>query len=401
MNVLFLSINVHLGDKRDTICYNFIKKEMVHLHARGHKIYYLSSLSADTIENEVFYKSQDCLLESNFFLRRIKNLIFAITHIWFFKLLIVKDIKRVMGICGVNRACIKIIKQYNIGIIHTHFFYPSGESAVLASHVCKVPICATLQGAELAAIPEIDYGSCLDKSYVKMLKKAVYYINYFTAPNKYLCKVLEADFNVPKEKIKYVPNGVERISIRKNINKINEEAKFVFIGSLIQRKNLDLIINAVKGLINEFDFKVYVIGSGPLRNKYDELLKKLSLNNIYISDEIPKHDLYKLISDCDCLIHPSYFEGMPNVVLECLEIGIPCLVSNIPAHQDIIEEGVNGFFFDLHNREDFILKMKYVISNRNTLSGMRDNCIVSVKKYSIERKINVYIDIYSKMLRSL
>ena len=250
-------------------------------------------------------------------------------------------------------------------------------------------------------MPEIDYGACLDKFYEEILKKSVRYINYFTAPNKYLCKKLQTDFNVPKEKTEYVPNGVERISTRKNINKINKEVKFIFIGGLIQRKNLDLIINTAEDLIKEFEFKVFVIGSGPLREKYNNLLKTLSLNNIYIFDEMSKHDLYKLISDCDCLIHPSYFEGMPNVVLECLSIGIPCLVSDIPAHQDIIEEGVNGFFFDPHNRGDFILKMKYVVSNRHILSVMRDNCIESVKKYSIERKIDTYIDIYSKKLLSL
>lgn len=398
MNILFLSINTPPEGKTSAITSIFIKKEMIHLHARGHKVYYLSSLDEDIIEEGVHYVSMYCLLDANTFLRKFKNLVFALNNICFFKSLILRYLRRVLSNCGVERACIKAIRKYNIDIIHTNFFEPAGESAILASRICNVPVCATLRGAELRSMPEFDYGACLNMFYVTTLRKSINYIDYFTAPNKYLCKKLQTDFNAPKEKIEYVPNGVEKISIKKGINSIDKELKFISVCNMIKLKNLDIIFDSFEELSREFDFfKIVIVGNGFLRRKYENLLKILSPKKIYIYDEMAKNDLFKLISTCDCLIHPSFSEGMPNVVLESLNIGIPCLVSDIPAHQEIIKERFNGFLFDPYNRENFVTKMKYILSNKHSLSSMRDNCIDSVKKYSIELKIDRYLDIYKKL----
>lgn len=166
---------------------------------------------------------------------------------------------------------------------------------------------------------------------------------------------------------------------------------------MIKRKNLDIIFASLKELLKEFEFKIFIVGSGPLRQRYEKIIKISSLNNILINDEMPKNDLFKLISTCDCLINPSFCEGMPNVVLESLAIGIPCLVSDIPGHHELIEEGINSFFFDPYDINSFISKMRYILSNKDILGRMRDNCINSVKKYSIEIKIDRYIEIYTKL----
>ena len=400
MNVLFLSIDVPPGSKRDHIIYNFITKEMKYLQAKGHKIYYLSNfLKKNVVKDDIYYLSKDALLEKNTIIRRSYNLFFCLRHFWFFKplSLFVKNIRQILHICGVERACIKAIKKFNIDIIHTHFFVPNGEAAVLSAKACKIPIVATLRGAELHSMPQFDYGACRSKFYKTMLQKSLKYIDYITAPNRSLCRKLQLDFGVPKEKIEYLPNGVEKISFIKNISNTNREINFICICSMIKRKNLDIIFASLKELLKEFEFKIFIVGSGPLRQRYEKIIKISSLNNILINDEIPKNDLFKLISTCDCLINPSFCEGMPNVVLESLAIGIPCLVSDIPGHHELIEEGINSFFFDPYDINSFISKMRYILSNKDILGRMRDNCINSVKKYSIEIKIDRYIEIYTKL----
>ncbi len=398
MNILFLSLNVSPRDKRDTITNSFIKKEMEHLYAIGHRVFYLSEMEHNLTEHGVIYLSQECLLEKNTSSRRINNLLFSIKHVLFFKFLLFKYFKQVLGVCGVERACVKAINKYAIDIIHTNFFEPSGESAVLASRICKVPICATLRGAELARMPEINYGACLNKFYATMIRKSVRRVDCFTAPSKLLCDKLESELSVPKNKIRYIPNGVEKIALKKDFDKKNEKVKFISIGLMIERKNFDIIFDAMEGIKGDIDsLEIFLVGSGPLRDKYEKLLKTTSLKNIYILDEMPKIDLFKLISTCDCLLHPSFYEGMTNVILESLAIGIPCLVSNIPQHLELIEDGVNGYLFDPCNRNELITKIKYILSNEQELGKMKNACIESVKKYSIESKIDNYVDIYNRL----
>ena len=57
-------------------------------------------------------------------------------------------------------------------------------------------------------------------------------------------------------------------------------------------------------------------------------------------------DISRLLGQYDALIHPSLYEGLPNVVCEALAAGMPVLVSNVCDHALLVAEGVRGFLFD-------------------------------------------------------
>ncbi len=162
-------------------------------------------------------------------------------------------------------------------------------------------------------------------------------------------------------------------------------------------KNHEILLHAIKAL-NDDRLRVTIVGDGPLYKSLLSLIQQENLRNVSIVNEMSKDKLFVLIANSDCLIHPSLTEGLPNVVLESLAVGTPCLVSNIPAHLDLIQEGFNGYFFDPHNKEDLVSKIKFVLSNKAVLTRMRNNCIESVKKYSLDHKIDRYIEIYRELL---
>lgn len=57
-------------------------------------------------------------------------------------------------------------------------------------------------------------------------------------------------------------------------------------------------------------------------------------------------DVRNEINKADCMVNPSYHEGMSNALLEGAAMGKPLLASNIPGCKEIIEEGKNGFLFE-------------------------------------------------------
>ena len=50
----------------------------------------------------------------------------------------------------------------------------------------------------------------------------------------------------------------------------------------------------------------------------------------------------KVISGCDCVVLPSYREGMPRSILEAFAVGRPAIVSDVPGCRDIVEHKTNG-----------------------------------------------------------
>lgn len=62
-----------------------------------------------------------------------------------------------------------------------------------------------------------------------------------------------------------------------------------------------------------------------------------------------QEDVHKLIAECDCLVHPSYHEGMSNVLLEAAATGRPVIASDIPGCRETFDEGISGIGCEVGN----------------------------------------------------
>ncbi len=122
---------------------------------------------------------------------------------------------------------------------------------------------------------------------------------------------------------------------RKKI-KFNKNIKFVFVGRTIKEKGVYEYCEAskyIKDLYNNISFAI--IGFG----EYKHLYKKYPHIDYIYSDEVNKLDYLNF----DCLVLPSYREGLPRVILEFALLGIPSITTNVPGCREIIKDNYNGF----------------------------------------------------------
>ena len=124
--------------------------------------------------------------------------------------------------------------------------------------------------------------------------------------------------------------------------------KFIIVGSLVVNKGHNRIFELFKRI--QFNFVLEVVGDGPLRKELEEKSKALKLENKVVFRGLQK-DMEAIYASADFLIQGSYVEGFPNVVLEALSFGIPCVVYNAPGgHKEMIIENENGYV--IHNEEE-------------------------------------------------
>ncbi len=65
-----------------------------------------------------------------------------------------------------------------------------------------------------------------------------------------------------------------------------------------------------------------------------------------------RKDIPELLESCDALIHPSFYEGLPNAICEALACERPVLASAVCDHARLVQEGVTGFLFDPGDADD-------------------------------------------------
>lgn len=165
------------------------------------------------------------------------------------------------------------------------------------------------------------------------------------------------------DKIKYIPNGVK---IRnKNMRKITNETQIIgYIGQLIPRKRVSLLIDAASILSKEFsNFKIWIIGDGPLRNQLENYaISKGISNKINFFGPVNHQDIFHLMSKLNLVVLQSDSEGMPNVLIEACSLGIPIISTNVGGVKDILEEEYNGLILNSDEPLEYASLIKKIIS---------------------------------------
>lgn len=164
---------------------------------------------------------------------------------------------------------------------------------------------------------------------------------------------------VPKSKISFFLNSFDKSKFINNNNNNNNAVQklnfkyILFVGRLSPEKNLDAILELAKYILNnEKDFKIIVIGDGPLKYMF-----KSKINNLPIIYEgsMSWDYLSKYYEKSLALFLPSNFETWGMVANEAQELGVPVICSkNCGCADDLVVTNYSGFVYEEFNPVEII-----------------------------------------------
>ena len=164
---------------------------------------------------------------------------------------------------------------------------------------------------------------------------------------------------------------------RVNINH-KGKLKLVFVGQLIKRKRLDLLLHALDQLDSQ-DFTLNIYGDGPEYKNLKQLSVAKQFNaNVKFNGLISKEDLFEELVHHDCLVLPSDYDGWGAVVNEAMEAGLAVIVSNGVRAQKLVQK---QFIFnrgDSSQLSEIIHKLQY---DRPLLNSIKKRNKKEVEKF--------------------
>ena len=187
-------------------------------------------------------------------------------------------------------------------------------------------------------------------------------------------------------KIEFIPNPVDEFFINKT--RKPEEANVLFVGEFIPRKGLKRLLNSCKeAKVNISNLKLTIIG--PITDKlyYDELDRFYDFAKsdwITILDKQEKENLLNFYSSSTVFVLPSYSEGMPNVLLEAMAVGVPCIGSRIPGIVENIYHGQTGMLF---SGEDFSQELIKLLTHKNLRELISEQGKLFIEAERLPRKV--------------
>lgn len=148
-----------------------------------------------------------------------------------------------------------------------------------------------------------------------------------------------------KSKRVYIPNGIPEEFFRSKNKKKNQ--KILFFGRVSPVKNLETLIKAISLTSASLDI------IGPAEEAYKKqllsLIKKLNLESRikFLPPIYNINEKVKILSSYPIFILPSIREGMPQALIELMALNCLVIASKTKGAEEIIENGKNGFLFDI------------------------------------------------------
>lgn len=136
----------------------------------------------------------------------------------------------------------------------------------------------------------------------------------------------------------------------------NEKIHFLYLGRIMKEKGIDELFYAVRKLYAErTDFVLDLVGF--FEDEYKEQAEQLQKEGI-VKFHGFQEDPRPYYTAADCVILPSYHEGMSNVLLEAAATGRPLITSNIPGCRETVDKDISGFLVKVKDGDSLLDTMK-------------------------------------------
>ena len=149
----------------------------------------------------------------------------------------------------------------------------------------------------------------------------------------------------PKDKI--VPFGyyldVKPLAEATAARRADGVIRFVSAGQLVRRKGIDLLVKACSTL-PAAGWRLDIYGDGPERQALERLVGQLQLaERVMFHGVIPSDAVRTVLSEADCAVLPSRFDGWGMLVNESLAVGTPVICADACGAAAIVTDEQSGF----------------------------------------------------------
>lgn len=136
--------------------------------------------------------------------------------------------------------------------------------------------------------------------------------------------------------------------------------RFNYVARIMKIKGIDELLACAERIKEKYNNTEFVLYGDFDDDYYRKLVTDLETRNIVKYGGI-QLDMKPCITQCHAVIHPSYYEGVTNVILEHGSMGRPAIASNIPGCREGIDENKSGYLFPLKDVDGLVAAVERFI----------------------------------------
>ena len=207
----------------------------------------------------------------------------------------------------------------------------------------------------------------------------------------------------PDAKVEILRNAVK---IPKETSSWNETTyRLLYLGTLIERKGIPDLLEAMQILNCNHPalasrLQLLIAGSGPEEKALRIMVERMKLTSqVQFVGWIDGAQKSCLIQSVQCMVLPSYDEGLPVAILEILSYGIPVVSTDVGSIAEAVVDGQNGFLVPVHDPERIATAITEIFKSRMQWVSFSENARNLAKQYYDEEKMFAELErIYQELM---
>jgi teichuronic acid biosynthesis glycosyltransferase TuaC len=237
----------------------------------------------------------------------------------------------------------RVLDSYVPDAVVGYWAHPDGHVANRVAKAIGIPSAVIVGGSDVLLLP-------------RNHRRRRCVVNVLTATDAVLAVSRDLQANtvklgIPEQKVHLWSQGVDtdlfspgdRAEARRRLGVPVEGKALLWVGRMHPVKAVDVLVEACAKLQNKgADFRLYLVGDGPLRQALEAQVRAASLSEkvcfVGPQDHRRLADWYRAT---DLTVLPSLSEGIPNTLRESLACGTPFVASRVGGIPEIAEEPAN------------------------------------------------------------
>lgn len=220
-------------------------------------------------------------------------------------------------------------------------------------------------------------------------------IDAFVSPSRFTACLLEQS-GVPSNKVHVIPTFVPWYENKENKKPV--EPFVLYLGRISPEKGVDILIKAA---LSNPSLKVKI--TGKIDDAYSQSMVKLvedagESDRIEFVGFVNGDSKNQLIDEASCVVCPStWYENMPNAVLEAFAHGKPVVAFDIGCMPEIVEDGITGEIVPLGDENAFGIALQDYTSNKALAATQGKAALKRARtEYSERAHLNKLLDLFSE-----
>ena len=309
---------------------------------------------------------------------------------------------------------INTMKNWNLDVIHSHTEFGIGILARLFAKQFNIPLVHTYH-----TLYE-DYTHYITHGYFeKSSKKVVEYLTKFycdktanelIVPTNKIYKLFKEKYEFEKN-IHIIPTGIEverfftenvdksYVQILKKRLKIQKkDFVILFVGRLASEKNVEFLLKATQKLVKKYsNIKLLIVGDGPDKEKYEDLVEKLAISkNVIFNGKAAWEEMPFYYHCADIFATASTTETQGLTVIEAMASSVVPICINDSSFLGTVTHELNGLIFN--TEKEFIEEVLKLYLDKKLLERYSSQARIQAEHCSSKSYAERVLEVYNRAI---